>query len=182
VVGRPNFCLGALGGVAFSSSELGPNYSASDVNDGVIDHSGFSWIPANASSGQFVGVAFAAPADVDSVVWHGQTGYNGRSGATYSLEYSQDANPTASSSWMAIGNYTYTEAGCATPMPRSIFSFAAVSNATAVRLVITSVSCGIEPAVQELEAYGPSVNPPSIVTQPVGGAYLEGSAIGVHAV
>src|SRR6185503_3062625 len=119
IAGRPNLCLASAGGVSFSSSDLGPNYSAPDVNDGVIDHSGFSWIPATATAGEFVGVGFPVPAEVDSVVWHGQTAYNGRSGGVYSLEYSKDANPNGASSWIAIGSYTYTEAGCATPMPRS---------------------------------------------------------------
>jgi hypothetical protein len=176
ISGRPNFCLASSGGLAFSSSDLGPNYSAPDVNDGIIDNTGNSWIPANAVSGQFVGVAFAIPADIDSVVWSGQTGYNGRSGGAYSLEYSQDVTPGPASSWSAIGKYTYVEGGCAAPMPRSFFSFAVVSNVTGVRLVVAT-SCSIEMAVQELEAYGPLTIPPTITTQPVGGTFDQGSDI-----
>jgi hypothetical protein len=177
IAGRPNLALASAGGLAFSSSDLGLNYSASDVNNGITDNSGFSWIPANAAPGQYVGVALAAPADVDSAVWHGQALYNGRSGATYSLDYTTDASPGAASSWTSLGVYTYVETGCVTPMPRSFFSFPLVTNVTGVRLVITSVGCGIEPAVQELEVYGPLVSPPTITTPPVGGSYAEGSIV-----
>src|SRR5216117_1473467 len=135
VAGRANVALASAGGVAFSSSDLGPNYSAPDVNDGVIDHTGFSWIPATANVNEFVGVRFAGANTLGAVVWHGQTGYNGRSGATYSLQYSTDPNPGAGSTWTAIGAYTYTEANCATPMPRTYFAFTPIAGVTGIRLL-----------------------------------------------
>jgi len=54
-------------------------------------------------------------------------------------------------------------------MPRSFFSFSTVSNATGVRLALKNAACGNQLAVQELEAYGPLVTPPSIDGQPEGG-------------
>lgn len=175
--GRPNLALASAGSVAFSSSDLGPNYTSADVNDGVTDHTGFSWIQATATTGDFVGVALAAPTTLDSVVWHGQEGYNGRSGGDWTLEYTTDANPGPGSAWTAIGTYTYAETGCASPMPRSLFSVPNVANVTGVRLLIARIGCGIELAIQELEVYGAITSPPNITTQPAGGSFSEGSDI-----
>lgn len=177
IAGRPNLALASAGGTAFSSSDLGADYSAPAVNNGITDQSGFSWIASTAAGGDSVGVAFAVPANIDSVVWHGQTGYDGRSGADYSLEYTLEASPGLNSRWVALGHYTYVETGCASPMPRSFFSFPVVTNATGVRLVVGGLTCGVQPAIQELEAYGPLVNPPSITASPTGGTYAEGSMV-----
>ncbi len=175
IAGRPNLALASGGGAAFSSSDLTPDYAAGRVNDGVINHSGNSYIPATTAGTEFVGVAFATPADIDSLVYHGQTGYNGRSAGIWSLEYTKDATPSASSSWSGIGTYSYAEPGCAVPMPRSFFSFNVISNVTGVRLVLQNAACSIQLAVQELEAYGPLVSPPTIDAQPAGGTVVAGS-------
>ena len=175
IAGRPNLALASGGGVAFSSSDLTPDYAAPRVNDGVINHSGNSWIPLTTAGTESVGVKFAVPADIDSLVFHGQTGYNGRSAGTWSLEFTKDATPSASSSWSGIGTYSYSEPGCAVPMPRSFFSFNVISNVTGVRLVLKNAACSAQLAVQELEAYGPLVNPPTIDAQPAGGTVVAGS-------
>ncbi len=174
IAGRPNLALASAGGVAFASSELTPDYGAGRVNDGVINHGGNSYIPATTASSEFVAVRWSVPADIDSLVFHGQTGYNGRSAGTWSLEYTKDAAPSASSAWANIGTYSYSEPGCAVPMPRTFFSFSAISNVTGVRLVLQNAACGIQLAVQELEAYGPLVSPPTIDTQPSGGSVVAG--------
>jgi hypothetical protein len=171
--GRSNLALASAGAEAFSSSNLGPNYEAPRVNDGVIDHTGFSWIPAATEPTEYVGVKFPGAVNVGAVVWHGQTGYNGRSGGTYSLQSTSAPDPSGESTWTEIGTYTYTEPGCATPMPRTFFAFPAVSGVTGLRLVM-STGCGANMAIQEFEAYGPTSNPPQIVSSPVGGTVLEG--------
>ena len=173
--GRPNLALATAGGVAFTSSDLTPAYASDRVNDGVINHSGNSWIPLTTAGTESVAVRLATPADIDSLVFHGQTGYNGRSAGTWSLDYTKDAAPSAGSSWANIGTYSYAEPGCASPMPRSFFSFNVISNVTGVRLVLQNSACGIQLAVQELEAYGPLVSPPTIDAQPSGGSVVAGS-------
>jgi hypothetical protein len=175
ISGRPNLAAASGGATAFSSSDLNPDYAASRVNDGVINHTGNSWIPLTTASTESVAVRLATPADIDSIVFHGQTGYNGRSAGTWSIEYTRDAAPSASSSWAHLGNYVYAEAGCATPMPRSFFSFNVLSNVTGVRLVLQNPACAIQLAVQELEAYGPLVSPPTIEGQPSGGTVVAGN-------
>ena len=175
IAGRPNLALASGGGVAFSSSDLTPDFAAARVNDGVINHSGNSWIPLTTAGTESVGVAFATPANIDSLVFHGQTGYNGRSAGTWSLEYTKDASPSASSAWASIGTYTYSEPSCNSPMPRSFFAFNTISNVTGVRLVLQNAACSSQLAVQELEAYGPLVSPPTINGQPTGGTVVAGS-------
>jgi len=172
--GRPNLALATGGAVAFSSSDLTPAYAAPRVNDGVINHSGNSWIPVTTASTEFVGVAFPAPITLAAVVWHGQTGYNGRSGGTWRLEYTSDSSPSGSSTWTEIGTYIYSEAGCGSPMPRTLFSFGSVANVTGMRLVLANSACGIQLAVQEFEAYAPVSSPPSITSQAAGGTVVAG--------
>jgi len=46
IAGRPNHALASVGGVAFSSTDLTPDYAAARVNDGVINQTGNSWIPS----------------------------------------------------------------------------------------------------------------------------------------
>jgi hypothetical protein len=169
-----NLALASGGAVAFSSSDLGPAYGFDRVNDGVIDHSGNTWIPLDTAASQFVAVAFLEPTAIAAVVFHGQTGHNGRSGGTWRLEYTRDASPSGSSAWAEIGTYTYAEAGCATPMPRTLFAFPALANVTGIRLVLQNSACGIQLAVQELEAYGPVSTPPEITEQPTGSTEAEG--------
>ena len=62
------------------------------MNDGIIDNSGFSWIPATNATNEYVGVNFLFPITLAAVVWQGQTGYNGRSGGNYTLEYTSDTD------------------------------------------------------------------------------------------
>jgi hypothetical protein len=171
---RANLALASAGGVAFSSSDLTPDYAAPRVNDGVINQTGNSWIQAGVGGSEFVGVRLAAPAAVAGIVFHGETGYNGRSGGTWVLQYTKDATPSGSSTWTEIGTYVYNEAGCATPMLRSYFAFPAVQDVTGIRLVLASSQCGAQMAVQELEAYGPVSTPPNITSQPTGGTVTEG--------
>lgn len=159
--GRPNFALTNFGGTTFSSSDLNAAYAAPRANDGVINHSGNSWIPASTASNEFIAVKFATPIIAQAVVWHGQTGYNGRSAGLWSLQYTRAPNPSATSSWTEIGTYTYNEPGCASPMPRSYFSFSPVTNVTALRLVLLNAVCGIQLAVQEFEVYEPNFPPPA---------------------
>ena len=175
IAGRSNHALASGGGVAFSSTDLGPAFASPRVNDGVIDHTGNSWIPTTTASTDFVAVKFGAAQSVGAIVFHGQTGYNGRSAGTWSLQYTKDAAPAAGSAWTEIGTYTYAEPSCAQPMPRSFFSFNVISNVTGVRLVLQNAACSIQLAVQELEAYGPLVSPPTIDAQPAGGTVVAGS-------
>lgn len=65
--------------MAFSSTDLTPDYAVPRVNDGVIDHSGNSWIPSTTTATDFVALKFASVQTVSAIVFHGQTGYNGRS-------------------------------------------------------------------------------------------------------
>jgi hypothetical protein len=171
--GRPNLALASAGAEAFSSSNLGAAYAAPRVNDGVINNSGNSWIPATTANTEFVGVKFPGAVTVAGAVWHGQTGYNGRSGGTYHLQYTTDPDPSGSSTWTLIGTYTYTEPGCATPMPRTFFAFPAVSGVTGLRLLL-SAGCPTQMAIQEFEAYTVISNPPEIVSPPTGGTVVEG--------
>jgi hypothetical protein len=166
--------LASAGGVPFSSSDLNANYAANRLNDGAINNDGNSWIQATAVAGDYAGVVLPGPSTVAAIVFGGQTGYNGRSGGTWSLQYTLDADPVASTNWTEIGTYVYSEAGCGTPMPRSIFTFGAKENVTGIRVQIKAVACGIQLAVQELEAYGPVELPVEIVTQPVGGTVMAG--------
>jgi hypothetical protein len=172
--GLPNKALASGGASAFSSSDIGANYDAGDVNDGLSDNSGFSWIPSTTASNEFVAVQFPSPITLASVVWLGEQGYNGRSGGTYSLQYTTDSSPSTNSTWTEIGTYTYSETGCASPMPRSLFVFPVVPNVTGMRLVMEQSTCGEQLAVQEFEAYGPFTSPPSITTQPAGGTVMAG--------
>jgi hypothetical protein len=172
--GLVNLALASGGATAFASSEIAANYDAGDVNDGLSDNSGYAWIPATTGTNEFVAVQFASPITLAEVVWLGEQGYNGRSGGTYSLQYTTDANPSTNSIWTEIGTYTYTEAGCATPMPRTLFAFSAVQKVTAMRLVMEQSNCGIQLAIQEFEAYGPISGPPVITTQPAGGTVMAG--------
>lgn len=170
IAGRANLALASGGGVAFSSSDLGPAYAWDRVNDGVTDGSGNSWIPATTAGTEFVAVKPAGPSTVGTVVWSGQAGYNGRSAGTWILQYTTDASPAAGSTWTEIGTYTYSEPACASPMPRTGFAFTPIGNVTAIRLLITSVSCAQQAAVQELEVYGPlSLTPSSVGDAPVAG-------------
>lgn len=172
--GRSNLALSSGGGVAFSSSDLTPDYGPTWVNDGVIDQSGSSWMPATTGSSEYVGVKFPSAIALGAVVWHGQTGYNGRSGGTWSLQYTTDPAASDASAWTEIGTYIYSEGGCASPMPRSLFAFPAIQNVTGVRLVLQASACGIQLAVQELEAYSPVSVPPTIDTKPAGGTATAG--------
>jgi hypothetical protein len=175
IAGRANLALASAGSLAFSSSDLTPDYAFPRVNDGVIDNlSGNSWIALTTAAGEFVGVTLSAPANVSAVVWHGQTGYNGRSAGTWRLEYTTDASPTGASSWTEIGTYTYAEPGCASPMPRSFFSFAPISGVTGLRLLLGAATCSAQLCVQEFEAYEAIETPPSITGQPTGGTAAEG--------
>lgn len=172
--GRPNLALAGAGGVPFSSSDLNASYAADRVNDGAINNDGNSWIQLTPVAGDYVGVTLPGPSTVAAIVFGGQPGYNGRSGGTWSVQYTLEADPVTSTNWTEIGSYVYTEAGCATPMPRSIFSFGAIENVTGIRVQIKSVACGAQLAVQELEAYGPVELPVEFVTQPVGGTVQAG--------
>jgi Concanavalin A-like lectin/glucanases superfamily len=174
IAGRPNLALASAGATAFSSSDLGATWSAPDVNDGVTDQFGNSWIPATTDATEFIGIAFPNPITLGAVVWHGQTGYNGRSAGTWSLQYTTEANPGAGSTWTDIGTYVYVEAGCATPMPRTLFSVPSVAGVTGMRLVLLTSDCGIQLAVQEFEAYEPVSSPPVITQDPVGGTVVTG--------
>jgi hypothetical protein len=90
------------------------------------------------------------------------------------LQYTTDPDPSAGSTWTEIGSYVYAEPGCASPMPRTYFSFATKPGVTGLRLVLSVSSCGAQLAVQEFEAYEPLSSPPTIETQPVGGTVGEG--------
>ena len=179
--GRVNVAQASQGGVAFASSELTDalphTYVAGHVNDGVTDNSGFSWIPATTAANEYVAVTFSAAKTLASVVWQGQLFYNGRSSGTYVLEYTTDPAPSASSCWRTIGQYTYVEPGCSTPMPRTLFSFSPLVDVTAVRLVRPSVDCSLQAAVQELEAYEPFSVPPEITSPPEDASAMEGSDV-----
>lgn len=173
--GRTNHALASTGSSAFSSSDLTPEYNAPLVNNGIIDNvSANAWIAATAGNDEFVGVALASPISLGAVVWHGQTGYNGRSAGTWSLQYTTDATVDGSSSWTEIGTYDYAEPGCASPMPRSIFSFSAIDGVTGVRVVTVASACGAPMAVQELETYEPITTPPAILVEPIGGTAVAG--------
>ena len=106
---RINFAAAANGGVAFSSSDLGPAYAYDRLNDGVIDNSGNSWIPATTGTAEFAGVRFETPYTVAAVVFSGQIGYNGRSAGTWSLQYTTDPEVQTTTAWTEIGAYVYTE-------------------------------------------------------------------------
>ena len=177
VSGRANYALASAGGVAFASSYLLPsaNFTADRVNDGLIDSSpsSYSWIPNTTASTEYVAVRFASPIALGAVVWHGETGYNGRSGGAYNLEYTTDASPSGGSCWRPIGQYVYVETSCATPIPRSLFTFPAIPGVTAMRLVTAAVSCGAPLAIQEFEGYA-TLGPPAITQQPVGGNVIAG--------
>ena len=171
---RMNIAAAANGGVAFSSSDLGPAYASDRLNDGVIDHSGNSWIPATTGTSEYAAVQLGSPATIAAVVYSGQIGYNGRSAGTWSLQYTTDPQVRTTAAWTEIGTYIYTEPGCASPMPRSMFNFAAVANVTGLRLVLQNSACGGQLCVQEFEAYAPVEVAPEIVSQPVGGTAEEG--------
>ena len=171
---RPNLALASLGAAAFASSQLGANYGAVNVNDGIINDSGFSWIPLNTASTQYVAVAFASPITLSTVVFQGQAGYTGRSGGTWLLQYTTDAAVSGSSTWKQIGTYVYTEASCSTPMARTCFTLASILGVTGVRLVCSNAACGAQMCVQELEAYGP----PAALTCLAQGDYVTGAVMG----
>ena len=171
--GRSNAALASSGATAFASSQLTAAYSPNRVNDGIIDDSGNSWIELTTASTQYVGVAFPSAMTLSAVVWQGQTTYNGRSGGTWLLQYTTDASPGGSSTWKQIGTYVYTEAGCATPMPRTYFALASIPGVTGLRLVCSNAACGTQMCVQELEAYGP----PAALTPLAQGDYYANGAI-----
>lgn len=77
VTGLSNLALASDGATAFSSSDLGANFDAADVNDGLSDNSGYSWIASTTATNEFVGVQFPSPVTIGEVDWLGEAGYNG---------------------------------------------------------------------------------------------------------
>lgn len=146
-----NLALASAGSVAFESSEIAAGYSAPRVNDGYNNGGANSWIPANGSAGQYVGVAFASAKTVGAVIIGGQ--YGGRGNVSWIIQYTTNAIPSSTTNWTSIGV-------CARPtteiMMRTGFEFPALANVTGIRIVLTNNLYLNEPDIQELEVYPPS--------------------------
>ena len=175
--GRTNLALASLGSTTFASSSLNGSFGPSLVNDGIYNDTANAWIAGTANNGEYVGVAFTNTGGVTlgALVFGGETGYDGRSTCTWSLQYTTNASPgtgTPDSSWKIIGDYTNWVSSL--PMPRSYFSFPSISNVTGIRLVSIGNLNASQKCIQELQAYSPMPLPVSITTQPVGGTAAVG--------
>ena len=170
------------GSTAFAKDLIGngayaPTHTTANVNNGTYGN-GSSWIGDSANS--FVGVSFgAAPVSVGQVAWgRDNTGtYGDRTAGLYTLEYTTDPNPNASTSnWLPIGSVTYPFAGAAnSPISmslRHLWSFPQV-NATGIRLTTPGDGLGSGAAIDELEAYAYAA--PPLVLQQTGGTMHAGN-------
>ncbi len=150
----------AAGAVPFAYDELG--YGAhliAHINDGVFGNSN-SWIGASAPpGGAYVGLALPELTSVGSIAFGRDNlgGFTDRWQGTYTLQYTQAADPPAATDadWTTIGTLTYNTAEpplFARPSVRHQYTFDAVE-ATGIRLMVPAAGLGNGTCIDELELY-----------------------------
>ncbi|MCL5097161.1 MAG: immunoglobulin domain-containing protein [Candidatus Omnitrophica bacterium] len=173
VAGRTDLALATGGATAFASTAIS-GYEADLAIDGILNEDANPWIPldGNTTGTDYLAVDFNQAVSLEGLVISGR--FPDRSAGTYTFQYTTDASPiTADSHWTDLGSYSW-QGGAV--MPRTAFAFAAVANATGIRIV-TKSAAGLGDNIQEFEAYPPITTPPSIVTQPQGATVMEGDIV-----
>jgi hypothetical protein len=151
-----DLALAANGAVAFAKDVYlngsNPSHTIPHLNDGIVGNAN-SWLAGAANS--FCGVSFGAtPKTLRSIAWaRDQQGtYADRSAGQYTIQYTSDPNPSASTpagSWTTLGTVTLTSVGGSFSIAlRHQYNFSPIS-ATGVRVL--TVADGI--CVDELEVY-----------------------------
>lgn len=147
----------APSGTAFSQNEIGVEpHATADINDGVYGNAS-SWIGASAQS--FAGIRLASATEIDRVAFgRDQTGeFADRSLGRYTVQFTNVANPDASTpdtAWTTLGQLDYqsaTDAPFAIPSQRHLFRFPAVV-ATGLRIVVDAGFASFI-ALDEVEIY-----------------------------
>ncbi len=168
----------AGGSAAFGKDEIGGGgisvHKIPNIRDGIYGN-GNSWIGDSPNS--FIGINLgAAPLRIGSVAWgrDNTATFGDRSGGTYTLEYTTEPNPTASTvAWTPVGSVTYIFNGNpGSPLSMSLrhaWSFPAV-DATGIRLTVPGSSFGDGGCVDELEVSGVRTAPLRLTE--VGGTML----------
>jgi hypothetical protein len=184
----PNNLAGvSLGGVPFSSSDLGPElgipfHVAANLNDETYGNSN-SWIGGgtNPFPAPFAGVALDGAFTLRSIAF-GRDNLNmfgDRALGPYTLQYTTEAGPSASTpdaSWTTIGMLDYQSPGggnFSVPHLRHRYNFDPVANVTGVRLLVPGTGIGGGTAIDEIELYEAAgvfvPPPPNVVLSPAAG-------------
>jgi hypothetical protein len=156
---QTNIALASEGAAVFAKDFIASGFEVNYATNGSYAQSsaatGWTWIAG--SSPSWIAVDLAEASTVDRVAF--TSSFPGRTGGTYEVQVTTDADPTTTVNWTSVGSLTIADA----PLTRRLIRFGARENVTGVRLVVTGSVAEI--AINEFEVYAAENNPtPSPVT------------------